>query len=133
MALRILLADDQFATRHIVRFNLEQFGFEVLDATDGLHAWEILQKEQIHLLVTDESMPRLSGTELCTKIRGTPWLANLPVIMITGTALSPSPALLEKLGVSWFFSKPFSPRELVDKSCEILFARAHAGASTTGS
>lgn len=124
MALRILLADDQIATRHIVRFNLEQFGFEVLDATDGQHAWEILQKEQVHLVVTDETMPRLSGTDLCARIRQTPWTAGLPIIMITGTIPPPDRASLEALALSHFFTKPFSPRELVDRICEALSAKA---------
>lgn len=124
MALRVLLADDQLATRHIVRFNLEQFGFEVLDATDGVDAWNILQKQQVHLLVTDESMPRLSGSELCERIRQTPSLAELPVIMITAKVPTPERQLLEKLAVAHCFSKPFSPRALVDKACEILHAKA---------
>ena len=127
MALRILLADDQLATRHIVRFNLEQFGFDVLDATDGLQAWDILQKEPIHLLVTDEAMPRLSGTELCAKIRQTPWLAKLPIIMITGTVPPPGRESLERAALSHFFTKPFSPRELVDKICETLSAKLPCG------
>ena len=123
MALRILLADDQIATRHIVRFNLENFGFEVLDATNGQHAWEILQKEQVHLLVTDEAMPNLSGSELCIKIRQTPWMANLPIIMITGVVPSPSRESVKTLALSHLFTKPFSPRELVDKICETLSAQ----------
>jgi CheY-like chemotaxis protein len=123
MALRVLLADDQLATRHIVRFNLEQFGFEVLDATDGLDAWNILQKEQIHLVITDESMPRLAGTELCAKIRQTPWMADLPVILITGVVPFPTREAIEKLSISHCFLKPFSPREMVDKVCEVLHAR----------
>lgn len=126
MALRVLLADDQLATRHIVRFNLEQFGFEVLDATDGVDAWNILQKQQVHLLVTDESMPRLSGSELCEKLRQMPALADLPIIMITAKVPTPDRELLEKLGISHCFAKPFSPRALVDKACEILHAKARA-------
>lgn len=126
MALRVLLADDQLATRHIVRFNLEQFGFEVLDATDGVDAWNILQKQQVHLLVTDESMPRLSGSELCEKLRQMPSLADLPIIMITAKVPAPDRELLEKLGISHCFAKPFSPRALVDKACEILHAKARA-------
>jgi CheY-like chemotaxis protein len=128
MALRVLLADDQLATRHIVRFNLEQFGFEVLDASDGLDAWRILQSQQVHLLITDENMPRLTGTELCAKIRQVPRLADLAVIMITGKAPLPDRKLLEKLSVSHCFVKPFSPRELVDKACEILHAKVVATA-----
>lgn len=126
MALRVLLADDQLATRHIVRFNLEQFGFEVLDATDGVDAWNLLQTRQVHLLVTDEKMPRLSGSQLCEKVRQTPSLADLPIIMITAKVPAPDRQLLEKLAVSHCFAKPFSPRELVDKACEILHARARA-------
>lgn len=126
MALRVLLADDQLATRHIVRFNLEQFGFEVLDAIDGADAWNILQKQQVHLVVTDENMPRLSGSQLCGKIREMPALADLPIIMITAKVPAPDQQLLEKLEVSHCFAKPFSPRALVDKACEILHAKAQA-------
>lgn len=123
MSLRVLLADDQLATRHIVRFNLERFGFEVLDATDGLDAWNILQKERIHLVITDESMPRLAGMELCARIRQTPWMADLPVILITGVVPFPTRETMEKLAIAHCFVKPFSPREMVDKVCEVLHAR----------
>lgn len=131
MALRVLLADDQLATRHIVRFNLEQFGFEVLDATDGVDAWNILQKQQVHLLVTDETMPRLSGSELCEQIRQMPSLADLPIIMITAKVPAPDRELLERLAISHCFAKPFSPRALVDKACEILHAKVRASMELT--
>jgi DNA-binding response OmpR family regulator len=124
MALRVLLADDQLATRHILRFNLEQAGFEVVEATDGVDAWNVLAKEQIHLLVTDENMPRLAGSELCAKIRQAPWLADLPVIMITAKVPTPGDDLLLKLGVAHCFTKPFSPRDLVAKICETLYANS---------
>ncbi|MGH7136139.1 MAG: response regulator, partial [Pirellulales bacterium] len=104
-------------TRHILRFNLEQAGFEVVEATDGVDAWNIMAKEQIHLLVTDENMPRLSGSELCAKIRQVPGLADLPVIMITAKVPT-GDDLLHKLGVAHCFTKPFSPRDLVAKICE---------------
>ena len=123
MALRVLLADDQLATRQILRFNLEQAGFGVVEATDGVDAWNVIQREQIHLLVTDENMPRLSGSELCAKIRQVPWLADLPVIMITAKVPTPGVDVLLKLGVAHCFTKPFSPRELVAKICECLYAK----------
>ncbi|HET6879536.1 MAG TPA: response regulator [Pirellulales bacterium] len=129
MALRVLLADDQLATRHIVRFNLEQFGFEVLDATDGQEAWKILNEQQVHLLVTDDNMPRLSGIQLCEKLRQVPALACLPVVMITAVAPAPNRATLERLGIEHCFMKPFSPRELLDKICEILWTKAGQTAS----
>lgn len=126
MPLTILLADDQYHTRAIVKFHLEQAGFQVVEAGNGLQAWEELQRRQVDLLITDMKMPGLSGIELCQKIRQEPRLNGLPVVMFTAFALQLDAQTREELGISRFETKPFSPRRLVSAVCEALAVEANS-------
>lgn len=120
MGRRILLVDDEFQTRKIVRFNLEQAGFEVVVATDGLEAWNALHRVPIHLIVIDEIMPRLSGSGLCEMVRQERRLADIPLVMITAKEPPFDEETLESLGIAHCFRKPFSPLDLVEKVNELL-------------
>lgn len=122
MGRRILLVDDEFQTRKIVRFNLESAGFEVVVATDGLEAWNALHRVPIHLIVIDEIMPRLSGSGLCEILRQESRLAGIPLVMITAKEPPFDDLTLASLGISHCFRKPFSPLDLVRKVGELLGA-----------
>ncbi len=67
---RILVADDNAALALVVRFHLEQAGFQVTVARNGKEAWKLLQSQAFDLLVTDQQMPELSGCELCARCGG---------------------------------------------------------------
>lgn len=113
---RILVAEDSSALANVVRFNLQQAGFEVVVARDGLEAWQLLQAEAFDLLVTDHQMPELSGCELCGRLRQDARLSKLPVVMLTAKGLELElPRLRQELGVREMLFKPFSVRELVAK------------------
>lgn len=68
---RILLADDDEAIREMIRYPLEQEGFDVVVAADGVQALDILARTQVDLLILDIMMPRLDGMEVCRRIRAT--------------------------------------------------------------
>jgi two-component system chemotaxis sensor kinase CheA len=79
----ILVVDDSFTTRTLEKNILETAGYRVTVAADGLEAWTLLQAEPVDLLVSDVMMPRMSGFELTTKVRGDNRLKHLPVILVT--------------------------------------------------
>ncbi|MBW3630113.1 MAG: response regulator [Gemmatimonadetes bacterium] len=81
---RILVADDSITTRTLEQSILEAAGYEVLTAVDGSDAWRLLQERACDLLVSDVEMPRMDGFSLCAAIRGSPRLARLPVVLVTG-------------------------------------------------
>jgi two-component system chemotaxis sensor kinase CheA len=83
VATRILLAEDTVTTRALERSILEAAGYAVAVAVDGADAWQQLQRDGADLVVSDVDMPRMSGFELCRRIRASARLRELPVILVT--------------------------------------------------
>lgn len=67
--MRILLAEDDAASRTVLCRQLKSLGHEVLAAADGAQAWELFEREEPELVITDWVMPELDGASLCRKIR----------------------------------------------------------------
>ncbi|MEW5703565.1 MAG: hybrid sensor histidine kinase/response regulator [Pseudomonadota bacterium] len=80
---RLLVVDDSVTTRTLMKSILEAAGYEVLDASDGMGAWQLLQEKGADLVVTDVEMPRMDGFGLTEAIRNSKRLQNLPVILVT--------------------------------------------------
>ena len=110
---RILIAEDDFALANVVRFNLEQAGFDVTWARNGQEAWRALQTARFDLMVSDHEMPHLTGVELCRQIRGAEDIAAMPVILLTAKSFEMDEQTLAVLKLEALLPKPFSPRELV--------------------
>src|SRR5260370_32214670 len=78
-AKRILLAEDEVALRDFVSRNLRVRGFEVLEASNGVEALAVWEREDPHLLIVDIMMPRMAGFELCCRLRAH---APVPIIVL---------------------------------------------------
>lgn len=81
---RILVAEDSITSRMLITSTLEQAGWRVATAVDGLDAWLRLGAEPFDLVVSDVEMPRLDGFELTARIRANARLARTPVVLVTG-------------------------------------------------
>ena len=80
---RILVVDDSLLIRTLVQETLLKAGFSVFTARDGLEAWALLQKESVHLIVVDMTMPPPDGLELTRMIRADQRLSLLPIILMS--------------------------------------------------
>ncbi|MNP00658.1 Gliding motility regulatory protein [compost metagenome] len=80
---RLLIAEDSFTSRGLLKAILEGAGYQVTTANDGLEAWNALKQGQFDLLVSDVEMPRLDGFTLTRRIRADRELAGLPVVLVT--------------------------------------------------
>jgi two-component system chemotaxis sensor kinase CheA len=80
---RVLLAEDAPTTRALEQGLLEAAGFEVVAAVDGHDAWNRLRQESVDVVVSDIEMPGLGGIELCERIRSSPALRELPIVLVT--------------------------------------------------
>jgi CheY-like chemotaxis protein len=81
-----LVVDDSMLIRYTVCRFLEERGFAVESATNGLEALQILERVRPDLIVTDMQMPKMSGTELITAVKKNPETANIPIIIVAGRA-----------------------------------------------
>jgi two-component system chemotaxis sensor kinase CheA len=83
---RLLVADDSFTTRELIRSILQSAGYDVTTAVDGLDALDKLRAAPYDLVVSDVEMPRVDGFQLTSQIRGEPGLVHLPVVIVTSLA-----------------------------------------------
>ncbi|MFZ0138528.1 MAG: response regulator [Candidatus Sulfotelmatobacter sp.] len=81
-----LVVDDSMLIRYTVCRFLEERGFAVESATNGLEALQILERVRPDLIVTDMQMPKMSGTELITAVKKNPKTAKIPIIIVAGRA-----------------------------------------------
>jgi two-component system sensor histidine kinase and response regulator WspE len=79
----VLVVDDSLTVREVERRLLENRGYDVVVAVDGMDGWNALQSGAFDLVVTDVDMPRLDGIELVRRIRAFPRLAGLPVMIVS--------------------------------------------------
>jgi len=128
---RVLVAEDNVALAAVVRYNLEQAKYTVVVVSNGREAWEQLQAGEFDLVVTDQQMPHMSGSELCRHMRQQARLRDLPVVMLTAKGLElESGKLRDELGVQRLVHKPFSPRDLVTTVHNCLLEAAAASVPT---
>ena len=81
-----LVVDDSMLIRYTVCRFLEQRGFAVESAVNGVEALEILARVQPTLIVTDMQMPKMSGSELITALKANPETSDIPIIIVAGRA-----------------------------------------------
>jgi CheY-like chemotaxis protein len=81
-----LVVDDSMLIRYTVCRSLEERGFTVESATNGLEALQILARVQPDLVVTDMQMPKMSGSELITALKKDAKTAKIPIIIVAGRA-----------------------------------------------
>ena len=84
MSVVALVVDDSMLIRHTVCRFLEERGFAVESATNGQEALEALKRVQPDIIVTDIQMPKMSGSELITAVKGDPALAGIPIVIVAG-------------------------------------------------
>lgn len=124
---RILVAEDDRVLARIVSFNLSQAGFDVVVVNDGQSAVERAGAEPFDLIVVDYQMPRLSGEDVCREVRSGTLNAETAFFFCTGKGYElDRDRLAAELKIARFFTKPFSPRELVAAASETIGEAASA-------
>lgn len=104
----ILVADDDMAARLIMREVLEQAGFVVVEAQDGVEACAVYESVQPDLILLDVEMPHLDGFSVCQKIRASETTRQTPICIVTGLEDEGSIDKAYRVGATDFISKPIS-------------------------
>lgn len=109
---KVLLVDDEKDIVEFLQYNLEQEGFEVLTAFDGINALTQLS-ENPDLIILDIMMPGMDGFEVCRRIRNIKEFYDTPVIFLTAKSSESDEIIGLELGASDFIRKPISPKRLI--------------------
>lgn len=117
MAENILVVDDEFKIRKVIRAYLEKEGYTVITAENGQEALNYFKDETINLIVLDLMLPEISGEEVCRRIRQN---SDIPIIMLTAKGQENERIEGLNIGADDYVVKPFSPRELVARIKAIL-------------
>lgn len=113
MTIRVLVADDHEVARTLVVHTLQAIGFDVMAVADGRAALEHAATYRPALMLIDVNMPELNGFELLKRLKTTPELQNIPVVMLTASGSSQDIAEALDIGAADYLTKPFSPAELL--------------------
>lgn len=120
MRKKILLVDDNKELLELLSLSLQDAGFSIVTATDGLEALKKARSLLPDLILLDLMLPEMDGFVVCETLRKDPATASVPVLMLSGmSGQLPKYAGLESGGTD-FISKPASPASLIQKIREIL-------------
>ncbi|MBC9783221.1 response regulator [Heliobacterium chlorum] len=110
---RILLVDDDLYNRTIISAWLRRWGYPLAEATNGQEALEALHKERYDLILMDEQMPGMSGTEAVRQIRQTAWGRHIPIVAVTANAMKGDRERFLAAGMDDYLAKPFVASQLL--------------------
>lgn len=123
MEYNILVVEDEKNILDVIIAYLEKESYNVITAADGENALKMFDTKGIHLIILDLMIPKISGEEVCKKIRET---SDVPVIMLTAKVDEDNKIEGLNIGADDYITKPFSPRELVSR-VKALLRRSYKG------
>jgi chemosensory pili system protein ChpA (sensor histidine kinase/response regulator) len=126
---RVLIVDDSLSVRRAVAMLLQDQGYEVLQARDGLEAAKVMESVRPDILLTDLEMPNMNGLELTAHVRSRAELAQIPVIMITSRSMDKHRRQALSTGVDVYLTKPYSDQELLQHVASAVTGRVEKRAA----
>ena len=118
----VIVADNDYIIRNILRSLLEGKGFTVLSAIDGLEAVDYATRTIARFVILDLRMPKLDGFAACSQIRQLPGYANVPIAILSAFPGTETREAAKNAGATTFLSKPFTPNEVLRAIAEMLAA-----------
>ena len=110
---RIVVAEDSISIREAVTFGLEEAGYEVEKAENGLDAYQKFDGKRIDLLLTDYHMPEMNGLELIKKVRNIENYRHTPILVLTTENQKDVILEAKNAGGTGWLQKPFQIEKLV--------------------
>lgn len=116
----VLVVEDEDALITLLEYNLNKEDYIVRSAADGEEAWLMIEEEMPDLVILDWMLPKLSGIELCRRLRGKVETRNLPIIMLTARGEEGDRIRGLDTGADDYITKPFSMSELLARIRAVL-------------
>lgn len=120
---KILVVEDDASARRLVEFTLQQEGFEVVTANNGLEGLDKAQSLQPDVIVMDIMMPVMAGFEACLRLKEIPTTAHIPILVLTAKGHEADRTYSLMAGADDYLAKPADPdviagrvRALADKA-----------------
>ena len=119
----ILLVDDNLQNLELMQAYLDDLPSRVVTAVDGVEAMKMVEAEHPDLVLLDVMMPRMSGFEVCQKIKSNPDTRDLIIVMVTALNEVPDYERAVEAGTDDFLSKPVNKLELLTRVKSLLRVR----------
>ena len=120
MSMRIVVADDDPFIRRLVVFTLKKRGYEILEASDGAAALDLVRQAKPDLVVLDVLMPEMTGLEVTKILAQDSATAQIPILIISASAQRAEIEAGLASGATAYLVKPFEPKVLGERVAEIL-------------
>ncbi len=120
MARRILIADDEPNIVVSLEFLMKQRGYDIRVVSDGAEALKAVDEFHPDLILLDVMMPRVSGYDVCQKVRENPEWKDIKIVMLSAKGRDVEVTKGLAIGADAYVTKPFSTRDLIAKVGEML-------------
>ena len=111
---KILIAEDERDILDLIMFTLQFGGYDVVPTSNGEDALEMVHKEQPDLILLDVRMPRMSGYEVCKRIKAKDDTRNIPVVFLSAKGQEAEVLTGYEMGAIDYILKPFAPDQLLE-------------------
>lgn len=111
--IKVLVAEDSPTIRAMIQYTLEQAGYDVVTANDGIEEVELAYRESPDIIISDILMPRMNGYQACRLLKSDLQTSPTPIIMMTTRQEESSRFWGLKTGANDYITKPFEPEEIL--------------------
>lgn len=120
MAAKIIVVEDEASLAELIKYNLESEGYDVTHAGDGEEAELMMSEQSFDLAILDWMIPKISGIELCRRLRKRTETSNLPILLLTARGEEADRVRGLTTGADDYVTKPFSVQELMARIKALL-------------
>lgn len=110
----ILIVDDEEGFRHILQIILQRGGYTTITANDAQQAQTLIEQQPPDVLILDDMMPGMTGSELCVSLKADSRYRHIPVIMHSANSKFHDKSYIATIGADDVLLKPCSPRDIVN-------------------
>ena len=117
---RIILVEDEEDIAALIKLQAEAFGYKIHVEVDGINGYRSIEREKPDLVILDLMLPGENGLDVCRKIKNSPELKQIPVIILSAKGEELDVVLGLELGADDYVAKPFSPKVLFSRVKAVL-------------